>query len=345
MPTRPPRAGRRQALAILAGFGSSLTGASQAHAAQQESRFLRIGTGNVNGTYYQIGGLLADIVSNPPGTRPCDRGGSCGVPGLIAIAQSSTGSVANVEAIERGEVETGLAQSDVASFAATATGPFAGRPPASRLRVLANLYFEHVHLVVRAEAGIADVRGLRGKRVSLDAEGSGTLVDARLVLAAFGLAESEIVASYTPLGSSIDRMKAGELDAFFLVAGWPAPAVSELAHDLGIRLVPIMGPEIEALAARHRFFSRDVIPADAYAGTAATPTIAVGAQWYVSSELSDDLVHALATALWHPRARERLDQGHPRGASIRQESALAGIALPLHPGAERYYREHGLELR
>jgi TRAP transporter TAXI family solute receptor len=334
---------RRRALAVLAGLCAASVPVAT-WAADQENRFLRIGTGNVNGTYYQIGGLLADIVSNPPGSRPCDRGGSCGVPGLIAIAQSSSGSVANVEAIENGEVETGLAQSDVAFYAATATGPFAGRPRATHLQVLANLYFEHVHLVVRADAGIGDVTSLRGKRVSLDAEGSGTLVDARLVLAAFGVAESELDLSYTPLGPSVDRMKAGELDAFFLVAGWPAPAVSELAHDLGIRLVPITGPQVEAVLAAHGFFTSDVIPAGAYPGTAATPTIAVGAQWFVSRELPDELVYALATALWHPRARERLDAGHPRGRSIRLETALTGIALPLHPGAERYYGERGLRL-
>lgn len=329
------------AVAALGGAALALTGA---RAGEAPSRFLRIGTGNVNGTYYRIGGLLADVVSNPPGGRPCERGGSCGVPGLVAIAQSSTGSVANVEAIERGVVETGLAQSDVAYYASSATGPFADRPPASRLRVLANLYFEDMHLVVRADAAIDSVRALKGKRVSLDADGSGTLVDARLVLAAFGLGEGDLDASYTPLGPSIDRMKAGELDAFFLVAGWPAPAVSELAHDLGIRLVPIEGPEVDGLLARHHFLSRDTIPADAYAGTGATPTVAVGAQWYGSRELEDELVYGLMAALWHPRARERLDQGHPRGRSIRLETALNGIAIPLHPGAERYYRERGLEL-
>ena len=100
---------RRRALAVLAGLCAASVPVAT-WAADQENRFLRIGTGNVNGTYYQIGGLLADIVSNPPGSRPCDRGGSCGVPGLIAIAQSSSGSVANVEAIEQGEVETGGAE-------------------------------------------------------------------------------------------------------------------------------------------------------------------------------------------------------------------------------------------
>jgi TRAP transporter TAXI family solute receptor len=307
-----------------------------------ESRFLRIGTGNVNGTYYRIGGLIAEIVGSPPGSRPCERGGSCGVPGLVAVAQSSTGSVANVLAIEGGEAESGFAQGDVAHFALTGTGVFAGRPAARRLRTLANLYPESVHLVVRPGSGIAGVADLRGKRVSLDAEGSGTLVDARLVLDAFGLGEADIAATYTPLGPSIDQMREGRLDAFFLVAGWPAPAVSEVARDVGVGLVPLAGPAIDALLASQRFFARDTIPADAYPGVPPTPTIAVGAQWLVSDGLDADLVHGLLTALWHPSARERLDAGHPKGASIRLETALAGVTVPLHPGAERYYRERGL---
>jgi TRAP transporter TAXI family solute receptor len=337
------RVGRRRLL--LGGLGAA-SGAALAlrpvRARGGETRFLRIGTGNVNGTYYRIGGLIADIVGSPPGSRPCERGGSCGVPGLIVVAQSSTGSVSNVLAIEGGEAESGFVQGDVAHFALTGTGAFAGQPAARRLRTLANLYPESVHLVVRLGANVAGVPDLRGKRVSLDAEGSGTLVDARLVLEAFGVREAEIAATYTPLGPSIDLMREGRLDAFFLVAGWPAPAVSEVARDLGVGLVPLVGPAVDALLARHGFFARDTIPADAYPGVPPTPTIAVGAQWLVADGLDDELVHGLAAALWHPSARERLDAGHPKGASVRIETALAGVTVPLHPGAERFYRERGL---
>lgn len=337
------RIGRRLFLGgLTAPAGGSATTPRVARAQDGEPRFLRIGTGNANGTYYRIGGLVAEVVGNPPGSRPCDRGGSCGVPGLIVVAQSSTGSVANVLAIEGAEAESGFVQGDVAHFALTGTGVFAGRPAARRLRTLANLYPESVHLVARPGAGIAGVADLRGKRVSLDAEGSGTLVDARLVLDAFGLREAEIAASYTPLGPSVDLMREGRLDAFFLVAGWPAPAVSEVARDLGVRLVPLAGPAVDALLAKQHFFARDTIPADAYPGVPATPTIAVGAQWLVADGLDAELVHGLASALWHPSARERLDAGHPKGASIRLETALAGVTVPLHPGAERFYRERGL---
>jgi TRAP transporter TAXI family solute receptor len=97
-------------------------------AAAQEMRFFRIGTGGVAGTYYPIGGLIADIISHPPGARPCDKGGSCGVPGLVGIAQSSNGSVANVDAINSRTLESGFAQSDVAYWAYSGTGIYEGKP-------------------------------------------------------------------------------------------------------------------------------------------------------------------------------------------------------------------------
>ena len=111
------------AAALLLWFGGAGAGLGQA----QDMRFFRIGTGGVTGTYYPIGGLIADIISNPPGSRPCDKGGSCGVPGLVAIAQSSNGSVANVEAIQSGVLESGFAQSDIAHWAYTGTGIYKAR--------------------------------------------------------------------------------------------------------------------------------------------------------------------------------------------------------------------------
>ena len=111
------------AAALLLWFGGAATRLGQA----QDMQFFRIGTGGVTGTYYPIGGLIADIISNPPGARPCDKGGSCGVPGLVAIAQSSNGSVANVDAIRSGALESGFAQSDVAHWAYTGTGIYKAR--------------------------------------------------------------------------------------------------------------------------------------------------------------------------------------------------------------------------
>ncbi|HSA79673.1 MAG TPA: TAXI family TRAP transporter solute-binding subunit [Geminicoccaceae bacterium] len=307
----------------------------------QEMRFFRIGTGGVAGTYYPIGGLIADIISNPPGARPCNKGGSCGVPGLVAIAQSSNGSVANVNAIDAGELESGFVQSDVAYWAYTGTGIFEEQGEVENLRAIANLYPEHVHIVARKDAGIATVRDLAGKRVSLDEPGSGTLVDARIILEAFGMAEADLQAKYIKSSPAVSMIGENQLDAFIIVAGYPTASVAELASGAGAELVPIDGPEVDALLESHQFFARDLIPAGTYEGIGETPTISVGAQWVVGAEVDEELIYGITKALWHDNARMLLDDGHAKGHAITLETALDGVAIPLHPGAERYYREVG----
>jgi uncharacterized protein len=308
----------------------------------QEMRFFRIGTGGVAGTYYPIGGLIADIISNPPGARPCNKGGSCGVPGLVAIAQSSNGSVANVNAIDAGELESGFVQSDIAYWAYTGTGIFEDQGKVENLRAIANLYPESIHIVARRDAGIATVRDLEGKRVSLDEPGSGTLVDARIILEAFGLSEADLQAQYIKPSPAVSMIGDGQLDAFFIVAGYPTASVVELASGGGADLVPIDGPEVDALLESHQFFARDLIPAGTYEGIGETPTISVGAQWVVGAEVDEELVYGITKALWHDNARLLLDDGHAKGHAITLETALHGVGIPLHPGAERYYREVGL---
>src|SRR5664279_6263739 len=189
------RINRRHAL--LGGFASSLgaTLGGLPAAAQQDITFFRIGTGGTAGTYFPIGGLIANAISNPPGSRACADGGSCGVPGLVATAVASNGSVANINGIQSGQLESGFTQSDVAYWAYTCTGVYEGKPKVADLRLIANLYPETIHLVARKGANIKTVADLKGKRVSLDEPGSGTLVDARIILAAFGLT----AVSYTHL--------------------------------------------------------------------------------------------------------------------------------------------------
>jgi uncharacterized protein len=308
----------------------------------QEMRFFRIGTGGVAGTYYPIGGLIADIISHPPGARPCDKGGSCGVPGLVGIAQSSNGSVANVDAISSRTLESGFVQSDIAYWAYTGTGIYEGKPKVDELRAIANLYPESIHLVARKDAGITKVEDLIGKRVSLDEPGSGTLVDARIILDAYGVSEDDLQAQYVKPSVAVAKMRDGLLDAFVIVAGYPTASVVEVCATIGCELIPIEGPKADALIEDHRFFAKDMIPAGTYAGVPATPTLSVGAQWLVGADIEDDLVYGITRALWHENARKLLDDGHPRGRAITLETALDGIAIPLHPGAERFYREQGM---
>jgi TRAP transporter TAXI family solute receptor len=305
----------------------------------QQMTLFRIGTGGIAGTYYPIGGLLAAIISSPPGARPCDEGGSCGVPGLVAIVQSSNGSVANIEGMVSGQLESGFVQSDVAYGAYTGTGAFADREPMLGLRALASLYVENVHLVVSADSGIETLADLRGKRVSLDSRGSGTQIDALLILEANDLTVDDLDAQFIKPEAAIRAMAAGELDAFFIVAGYPTPSVLAVTREQGARLLPIAGPAIEALVEAYPFFSHSRIPAGVYPGVPATPTLGVVAQWLVHERLDADLAHDVTAALWHPTHRALLDTGHAKGREITLETALDGLGIPLHPGAERYYRE------
>src|SRR3954468_10189015 len=164
--------------------------------AQHDITFFRILTGGTVGTYFPIGGLIANAISNPPGSRPCNDGGSCGVPGLVATSVASNGSVANAAAVAAGTAQSGFVQSDVAYWAYNGTGIYQGRPKVDGLRAIANLYPESIQLVVRKGSGIKSVPDLRGRKVSLDEPGSGTLVDARLILAAYGLSEKDLKAEY-----------------------------------------------------------------------------------------------------------------------------------------------------
>jgi len=308
----------------------------------QELRFLRIGTGATGGTYFPVGGLIANAISNPPGSRPCEAGGSCGVPGLIAVTQSTQGSVANILSIADGSLDMGLSQADIAYFAYFGRGNFAGKPPITGIQAVANLFPEKIHVVVRADSGIRSVRDLRGKRVSLGEKESGTLVSARIVLAAYGLEPANLEAHYEKVGTSGDMLVEGSLDAFFMVGGEPINAIADTAAVIDIALLPIDGAEAEAIRKEHPFLAATDVPANTYAGVETTPTLAVGAQWIVAESMSADLVYAVTAALWHPNSRRVLDAGHPNGRKIQLERALDGVAIPLHPGAARFYDEAGL---
>ena len=324
---------------LLGGLG---TRSGRLPDAAQDITFFRIGTGGTAGTYFPIGGLIANAISNPPGSRTCADGGSCGVPGLVATAVASNGSVANVSAIASGIMQSGFVQSDVAYWAFNGSGIYEGRPKVDVLRAIANLYPESFHLVARKGAGIKSIKDLKGKRVSLDEPGSGTLVDARLILAAYGLTEKDLKAEYLKSQQAADKLKDGALDAFFSVSGWPHGAIAELAATTGIDLVPIDGPEAESLVKQYSFFATDEIPDDAYKNVAGVKTVSVNAIWATSSKQPEPLIYDITAALWNPSTRKLLDSGHAKGRAIKLETATQGLGIPLHAGAEKFYKEKGL---
>jgi hypothetical protein len=196
---------------------------------------------------------------------------------------------------------------------------------------------------VRKGAGIKTVSDLKGKRVALDEPGSGTLVDARLILSAYGIKEADIKPEYIKPNQAGDKMKDGALDAFFFVGGAPAGAIAELASaGAGIELIPIDGPQAEALRRASPFFAVDNIAADTYKGVPAVQTLAVGAQWVTSDKADANTVYEITKALFSDATQKALQAGHAKGKLITKENAVRSAGIPFHAGAEKYYKEAGL---
>jgi TRAP transporter TAXI family solute receptor len=316
---------RREALAAL-GAGFSALGLSHAPALAQQ-RFFRIGTGGTGGTYYPVGGMIANAVST-------DK--------INVSAVATNGSVANVNGIVGGSMESGFSQADINAWAYTATGIFEGRPKIEELRVIANLYPESVHVVVKKGANIKSLADLKGKRVSIDEPGSGTLVNARALLAAHGVTERDIRPEYLKQVQSAEKFKDGSLDAYFQTTGYPQGTLSELAATNGFELLAIEGDVRDKIMAQYKFFAKDKIPDGVYKDVKGVETIAVGAQWTTTSKQPDDLVYEITKALWSDKTRAAMDAGHAKGKDIRKETALQGVGIPLHAGAEKFYKEAGL---
>ena len=290
-------------------------------------QYLRIGTGGMAGTYLPVGVLIASAVSQPGK--------------IVATAQSSNGSLGNVISIASGALESGFSQADVASWAYHGNGIFEGKPRLNGLRLIANLYPETIHVVVRRDIGIKAIADLRGKRVALDEAGSGTLISARQVLAAYGLSEADLQPEYIKPNQAGDKLRAGTLDALFFTGGAPAKAITDLLAT-GIDLLPIDGPPAQRMRAASPFLATDTIAADTYPGIVATPTLAVGAQWVTRDTLDAELVYQATKSLYSAAAQQALAQGHIKGRYITLANAVQGAGIPFHPGALRFYKEMGV---
>jgi TRAP transporter TAXI family solute receptor len=332
----------RRALGLSAAAGA-LLGPDIARA--QAPQFFRIGTGSAGGTYYPIGGIIANAISCPPGA-PCNTSGATdGVPGLVAVAQATKGSVQNVNLIQSGNAESGFTQSDVTHWAYTGTGLFEGRPKLDRLRFIAHLFPEHIHAVVRKDSPIRNFGELRGKRIAIGLQASGARIGSELILEANGMrAGRDYQAEYLAQAQGTERMQDRGLDATFTVVGYPAAAFTEFCSRTGCRILPIQGAEAQKVMERAPFYGTGVIPRTAYEGMEAdVPTLTVGALWAVRDSVPEETVYAITKALWSETTRGLLDRGHAKGKEIVREGALTGRGVvPFHPGAERYYREAGI---
>jgi hypothetical protein len=321
------------ALALLAGFGTVNVWAGRIS--------FSIATGPSSGTYFPVGEAIAGLISHPPGTDSCGGKASvCGPEGLIATAQTSAGSAGNVIAVNSGRVDSALAQSDVVAEAVAGKGQFAGHRQ-THIRIIASLFPEDIHLVVRRKSRITTVAGLRGKRVSIGPADSGTALTARAVLAAYH--PRHVHVSIDSVDSAAQKLEAGKIDAFFFVGGAPIPLVQTLISSGQAMLVAIDGAPRDRLIARGEGLVADTIPASAYGNGEAVPTLAEQSLWIVNDQEPADIVYALARALFAPSNRSRLREGPYNLRLISLSRATQNLPAPLHPGAARFFKQAGQE--
>jgi TRAP transporter TAXI family solute receptor len=326
------------ALVGLLALGVLLSnGLGQAQTAIPGRMSFQIATGSTAGTNFSVGQAIAGLVSHPPGVGRCETATVCGPAGLILSARTSSGSLDNLRMVNAGLVDSAIAQGDIISEGLAGRGPF-GRQKLTHVRIIAALYPEQVHLLA-LKPGIDSVSDLRGKRVMLGVEGSGTDVIARKILAAFRVPERTVKAVRAESGSEIALLKSGKADALFLVAGVPLDAVKEALVG-GAHLVPIDGKGRDRLVKQSPGLQPSLI-AGAYLGAKPVETVATRAWWITRDSAPDALVYGITRSLFNPANHMALAASHPAAHDIGLGTAAKDPPAPIHQGAARFYREAG----
>jgi len=309
-------------LALLVTFAVFVTGCAP------QKQFLSIATGGTGGVYFPLGGALAQILN-------------ANIRNMEASARVTGASVANANLLAQAGaegVEIAFLQNDIAYYSYKGLEMFKDRKN-DQIRGIATLYPEVIQLIVTEASGIRSVRDLAGKRVAVGAAGSGTEANARQVLAAFGVEYTALAkVEYLPFGDATSQIRDGHLDAAFVTAGVPTSAVTELANSIAIALVPITGPEVDALRTAHPFYIKHTIPAGTYRGLAApVETVAVRAMIAVKASLTERQVYDITKALFNNLPA--FGAAHVRGKDLTLATAQEAMPIPLHPGAARFFRE------
>ncbi|MBE5793320.1 MAG: TAXI family TRAP transporter solute-binding subunit [Clostridiales bacterium] len=294
-------------------------------ASASAATFLSIATGGTSGTYYPLGGDLANLFNTV-------------IPDMNASAQATGGSADNLRLIDGEEAELGTVQNDVSYFAYTGTDSFEGEQITS-FSVMSALYAEYVQIVVRADSDIQSIADFKGKSISIGAAGSGVYTNALHVLEAAGLTLDDIDAQYLSFSESADGLKNKQIDAAFVCAGIPNAAVTELSSTVGVRLISLSDEEVASLIAAHPTYTNLKLPADTYGLTEDANCIAITALLVCSNNLDEQLVYDMTKAMFEQEGILT----HAKAAEITLENAFNGVGeLPLHPGAARYFTEVGV---
>jgi len=301
----------------------------------EDLNLFRIGTGGKTGVYYPVGKMIAQGISNQAITIKNNESARP----FLSIAQNSGGSVDNVKGVIANEIEAGLVQADVAELAFQGKSVFKDDPENGDIRAIASLYPEKFQIVVRRDAKIKNMKDLHGKRISVDEMGSGTLAVVRIVLEAYGLNEKDLDPVYLKPVFTHDKIVNGYLQGFAMMAGAPMEAVNKLLH-VGISIVPVEPEVALKITQKHPYLVAGKIGAGIYTGIPETPTIQVHALLVVNKAMDEKLAYKITEALWTEQTLSLLKAGHPQGKSISPDTALTGISIPLHRGAEKYYQQH-----
>ncbi|HVL73477.1 MAG TPA: TAXI family TRAP transporter solute-binding subunit [Beijerinckiaceae bacterium] len=298
-------------------------------ATAQQQRFVSVGTGGVTGVYYPVGGAICRLMNQ---TRK-DHGVRCSV-------ESTGGSVFNVNAIRGGELEFGVVQSDVQFNAWEGKGPF--KEKHEKLRAVFSLHPEPMTVVARAETPIKSFDDLKGKRVNIGNPGSGQRALMELVMKEKGWTTGDFaLASELAPAEQSQALCDNKVDAFVFTVGHPAGSIQEATTSCDSRIVPIEGPVVDKLVSEHPYYFRATIPGGMYRGNPnPINTFGVGATVVTSADVPDNVVQAFVKAVFDNF--DNFKGLHPALANLDPKQMVTqGLSAPLHPGAEKYYKERG----
>ncbi len=300
-------------------------------ASAQDQRFISIGTGGVTGVYYPTGGAICRLVNKDRK----DHGIRCSV-------ESTGGSVYNINTLRAGELEFGVAQSDWQFHAFNGTSRFEDQGEFDGLRAVFSVHPEPFTLVARSGTGIASFEDLEGKKVNVGNPGSGQRATMEVVMDSFGLEMDDFSVAAELKGSEMAQALCdGKIDAMIYTIGHPAAAITEAATTCEVELVSVVGDPIDSLISDNAYYRTATIPGGMYRGTdGETTTFGVGATFVTSADVADDAVYTVVKAVF-----DNFDDFrnlHPAFANLKEEEMISdGLSAPLHPGAEKYYKERG----
>ncbi|MBO6826384.1 MAG: TAXI family TRAP transporter solute-binding subunit [Sneathiella sp.] len=310
----------------------ALGGAMTVSAPAQAEKFITIGTGGQTGVYYQVGGAICKLVNR--GTKNHD----------IKCTHTTGGSTKNINGIQAGDLDMGVAQSDWQYHAYNGTAPKQFPNGAFKeLRAVFSVHPEPFTVVARADAGINKFEDLKGKRVNIGNPGSGQRGTMEVVMEKMGWSMDDFaLASELKSSEHSAALCDNKIDAFVFTVGHPTGNIKEAASTCDVKLVSVEGPAIDTLVDENQYYAKTVIPGGMYAGTDAdTPVFGVGATFVSSTNTDDDTVYEIVKAVFENF--DRFKKMHPAFANLKKEEMIKNnLSAPLHPGAVRYYKEAGL---